>query len=140
MQGGGGIKGTNLLRFQKPHGLSIAFTSVPPGAERFAPEPMTCPVTAVRAPHRETVVVARRIDTDNTVLQYCLICFFAGYCKDRIMKLLLRSRQKTLARIAETISRMRDRLTMARDRYRPEKHYMRGAGPKSKRASTNKQE
>jgi len=29
MQGGGGVKGTNFLWFQKPDGLSIAFTSIP---------------------------------------------------------------------------------------------------------------
>ena len=55
------------------------------------------------------------------------------------MELFLRSRQKTLARISEAISRMRDRLA-ARDAYRPEKHYMRGPGPKSKRTGTNKKE
>jgi hypothetical protein len=55
------------------------------------------------------------------------------------MTLILSSRQKTLARFAELISRVRDRLTGARDRYRPEKHYMRGPGPKSTRAGANKQ-
>jgi hypothetical protein len=56
------------------------------------------------------------------------------------MGLLLVSGQKTLARITEMISRMRDRMTGPRDRYRPEKHYMRGPGPKSKRISADKQE
>lgn len=60
--------------------------------------------------------------------------------EDRKMVLLLSSRQKALARITEVIARVRDRLTGVRDRYRPEKHYMRGPGPKSKHAGANKHE
>jgi hypothetical protein len=56
------------------------------------------------------------------------------------MALFLGSGQKALARVTFMITRLRDLLVGSRDRYRPEKHYMRGPGPKSKIANTNKQE
>ena len=55
------------------------------------------------------------------------------------MGLFLRSQQKTLARVSAAIARVRDRFA-ARQVYRPEKHYMRGPGPMSKRASASKKE
>jgi hypothetical protein len=54
--------------------------------------------------------------------------------------LLSRTGHGLLTRLGEAISRVFERLAGPRDRYRPEKHYMRGPGPKSKHAQANKQE
>jgi hypothetical protein len=47
---------------------------------------------------------------------------------------------RIFARLSEKIGRMIERLVGGRDRYRPEKHYMRGPGPKSSRAGAPRHE
>lgn len=46
--------------------------------------------------------------------------------------LSLRTGQKIFARLSKAVARTFARLADADNRYRPEKHYMRGPGPKAK--------
>jgi len=49
--------------------------------------------------------------------------------------LSLRTGQKLFRRLSKAIAHTFGRLAGGDTRYRPEKHYMRGPGPKSKRAT-----
>jgi hypothetical protein len=53
--------------------------------------------------------------------------------------LSLRAGQRFFAQLSKAISRAFGRLAGTDNRYRPEKHYMRGPGPKSTRTAANKQ-
>jgi hypothetical protein len=49
--------------------------------------------------------------------------------------LSLRAGQRFFARVRKAIARTFERFTDTDTHYRPEKHYMRGPGPKAKRAA-----
>jgi hypothetical protein len=54
--------------------------------------------------------------------------------------LSLRAGQRFFARLRRAVARTFERFTDANNHYRPEKYYMRGPGPKAKRAAAPKRE